>query len=39
MCKYKDSDCYCVIAEKTCDQKSCEECEIYHHLYEEFIRE
>jgi len=29
MCKFMDSDCYCVIISETCDQLSCDTCEIY----------
>lgn len=38
MCKYMDSDCYCVLKSDTCDKKSCYECEVYI-SYEEMIRE
>jgi len=29
MCKFMDSDCYCVVVSETCDKLSCETCEIY----------
>jgi len=29
MCKFMDSDCYCVVVNETCDQLSCDNCETY----------
>jgi len=35
MCKFMDSDCYCVVMNDTCDQLSCENCKVYKAKIEE----